>query len=108
MEVLLVWPGTPLSTKSVYEALQLPKEIRKADEFIQILYSKDVERIKSGMFNRLEEPARKVCPSMGDVFRAMPPGSRMSGSGSSFFSLGVGALGAIPKDWKVFRASTPA
>jgi 4-diphosphocytidyl-2-C-methyl-D-erythritol kinase len=96
--MVLVNPGTPLSTVSVFRARSggfspcaaLPGSWDTVDEMAAAL---------SGMGNDLEAPAIGLVPAIADVLRAITasPGcrlARMSGSGATCFGLFANALAA--------------
>ncbi len=89
--ILLVNPGTPVSTPDVFrardsaysESATLPPRWADAADMAQTL---------AGLSNDLEAPAIRLCPPVGDVLTwlAARPGcllARMSGSGATCFGL---------------------
>lgn len=92
-DFVLVNPGFPLSTARVYGALNFPLTAHPEDvtEFVDVWSHGGRRRIGGKLFNRLEQPAFKLAPSLKKIKSRMaaPPalGALMSGSGSCVFAL---------------------
>jgi 4-diphosphocytidyl-2-C-methyl-D-erythritol kinase len=104
LDFVLVCPEEGLSTAEVYRELvnaergtrnaepKTSSELRVASsELAEALAAGDVEWIARGMFNRLEEAATKLCPSVALWLRRLrqteAAGCLLSGSGSCVFAL---------------------
>jgi 4-diphosphocytidyl-2-C-methyl-D-erythritol kinase len=104
LDLLLVCPEAGLSTARVFQALTPPEApvdgaaVRRAAE------AGDIEDLGKRLFNRLEEPAMRLCPEVAGwrdrLARLGPAGARMSGSGSAVFALANDAGDA----WRLSRA----
>jgi len=110
LDFVLARPAEGLSTASVFKALSLTGETVDGSPAREALRVGDVEALGRALFNRLEGPAERLCPVVGDVRRSLeaanPLGARMSGSGSTVFALardGPDALRiarAVPDAWE--------
>lgn len=104
LDLVLVCPEAGLSTAKVFQTLTPPEvpvdgaPVRRAAE------SGDIEGLGKRLFNRLEEPAMRLCPEVAGwrerLARLSPAGARMSGSGSTVFALANDAADA----WRLSRA----
>jgi 4-diphosphocytidyl-2-C-methyl-D-erythritol kinase len=99
IDLVLVCPEAGLSTASVFKALELPGAPVDGAGVRRAVESGDVEELGRCLFNRLEEPAMRLCPEVGRwrerLARLGPAGARMSGSGSTVFALARGAADAL-------------
>lgn len=86
---VLFKPKIGLSTADVYRALEPSAERRTPEALLAALAAGPVESILGRLFNRLEEPARRLCPELARVAEAFEsaagPGARMTGSGTAFY-----------------------
>ncbi|MBO7679680.1 MAG: 4-(cytidine 5'-diphospho)-2-C-methyl-D-erythritol kinase [Thermoguttaceae bacterium] len=86
---VLFQPGIGLSTADVYRALESSAERRIPEALLAALAAGSMEHIIGRLFNRLEEPARRLCPELARVAEAFQaagaPGARMTGSGTAFY-----------------------
>ncbi|MGL4555081.1 MAG: 4-(cytidine 5'-diphospho)-2-C-methyl-D-erythritol kinase, partial [Gemmataceae bacterium] len=91
LDLVLARPAEGLSTASVFKALSLGDPPVDGTSARDALRSGDAEALGRALFNRLEEPAERLCPAVGQVRRSLeaanPLGARMSGSGSVIFAL---------------------
>jgi 4-diphosphocytidyl-2-C-methyl-D-erythritol kinase len=89
--LVLSSPPAGLSTAAVYGALRVPDQPRSSQEIRLALEQGDVEWTGSLLHNRLQEPARQLCPDLASQFeclaRLQPAGHLLSGSGSTMFAL---------------------
>lgn len=95
---VLACPGVGLATADVYRGVDLqasdgcqPPDTRPGEEILQALGDGNVEAIGRQLHNRLQQPAEKLCPQIGEILRRLavlrPAGQMMSGSGSTLFAL---------------------
>ena len=90
---LVVYPGIPVSTASVYGGLRMPLTDlpRDANIFVELLQSGDIGSVGRAFFNRLEGPAARLFPGLAAWRKAMENldlhGIALSGSGSCYFGL---------------------
>ncbi len=86
---VLFKPKVGLSTAEVYRALSCSAERRTPEALLAALADGPVEQIIDRLFNRLEEPARRLCPELARAAEAFEaagaPGARMTGSGTAFY-----------------------
>lgn len=88
--VLLVYPNLHMSTKKVYEALDLksikPKKITRMTEAV---YNRNFDLLTRELYNILEVPAFKITPKIKEIKQQIMnwgvDGVLMSGSGSTLF-----------------------
>src|SRR5262245_44171097 len=99
LDLVLVCPEAGLSTASVFKALRLPETPTEGAEVRRAVQTGDIEALGRCLFNRLEEPAMRLCPEVGQwrerLARLGPAGARMSGSGSTVFALARDAADAL-------------
>lgn len=99
LSLLLVCPMVGLSTPAVYQTLQAPpldaglQQAVSETAMLQALRMQSPDVIAEALFNRLQPPAERCLPLLGELrqlletarSRNMCLGSLMSGSGSSYF-----------------------
>jgi 4-diphosphocytidyl-2-C-methyl-D-erythritol kinase len=99
IDLVLVCPGVGLSTASVFGALRLEEAPVDATAIRRAVEAGDIEDLGRCLFNRLEQPAMRLCPDVGRwrerLARLEPVGVRMSGSGSTVFALARDAADAL-------------
>lgn len=91
LHLVLVCPPVALSTAAVYRQANVPTE-RKSSEKMRAAYANgDIAGIGTELFNRLSQPAERLCPLVKQlreaIVRHAPLGCLMSGSGSTLFAL---------------------
>lgn len=88
LDWVLIFPGFPIATASVFGALSLTESPREGYDILSILERRDVDSLRHRLFNRLEEPVRRLHPRIAQWLDAMAGrGLRVSGSGSTLFML---------------------
>jgi 4-diphosphocytidyl-2-C-methyl-D-erythritol kinase len=91
MDLVLACPPVGLATAGVYRAVRVAEKPRASGEFRNALETGEPDRIGAVLFNRLQEPAERMCPLVSRLLSALretnPLGTLMSGSGSSTFAL---------------------
>jgi 4-diphosphocytidyl-2-C-methyl-D-erythritol kinase len=91
LDFVLVCPPVGLSTAAVYREVTIPKQPVDGTPLLRAVADGELEAIGQGLFNRLQEPAERLCPPVQhwlDRLQTLgPAGQRMSGSGSSLFGL---------------------
>ena len=98
VDIVIFWPDFPVSTAEVYGKVSrnLTRTKRSAKFLIDCLKAKDFDGIDKNIFNRLENVALKIYPSLAGFKEKISPFSAnkiiMSGSGSAFFSVLRGKL----------------
>ena len=98
VSILIIWPDFPVSTAMIYKSIQstLTKKKRSAKLMIDSLEIEDFEGVQKYFFNRLEDAAFEVCPSLYQFKKQINSQEIgniiMSGSGSAFFAL-------LPDNW---------
>jgi 4-diphosphocytidyl-2-C-methyl-D-erythritol kinase len=104
LELVLVCPRVGLSTASVFRALQLGSSPISGQPLLEALQRGDLATVGRSLFNRLEEPAERLCPEVRwwrEQLAATASlglgclGARMSGSGSAVFALAQDAAEAL-------------
>ncbi|HIE43759.1 MAG TPA: 4-(cytidine 5'-diphospho)-2-C-methyl-D-erythritol kinase [Candidatus Omnitrophica bacterium] len=89
--ILLLWPEFSVSTPEVYRnaSLSLTKKRKCATLLLKSLRSKDLDGVEKSLFNRLEEVALEIYPSLSQTKEKITSlnigNSIMTGSGSAFF-----------------------
>jgi 4-diphosphocytidyl-2-C-methyl-D-erythritol kinase len=120
VDFVLVFPSFALSTARVYRALSLAltRHPKDATEFVNVWFHGDRRRIGGKLFNRLEQPAFKLAPSLKKIKRrlAAPPslGALMSGSGSALYAVAQNRMEARrtaarlagEEGWRTIAAAT--
>ncbi len=85
---VLLFPGFPIATASVFGALALTESPREGYDVLSVLERSDVASLRRCLFNRLEEAVRRLHPRIAEWLDAMADrGLRVSGSGSTLFLL---------------------
>ncbi len=98
----VLYPGAPASTAEVYARCRpaSPDERRDPAAVMAALAAGDAAALAAACFNRLETPAREVCPPLGpalDLWRRSGERVHMTGSGSAcFIVMGPAAGGGRP------------
>lgn len=91
LHVVIVRPPAGLLTPQVYRACQVPTQPRHVTDLLEAARSGHKARLGSSLFNRLQQPARELCPWIdrlaNDFNRFSCLGHQMSGSGSSYFGI---------------------
>lgn len=91
LDLVIVKPGLGLSTAEVYRRVNVPEFPVDASTAREALRAGDVHALGNRLFNRLQEPAFAVEPSVMEWHRrllsANPLGCQLSGSGSAVFAL---------------------
>lgn len=101
LSLLLVCPTVGLSTPAVYQTLQAPSlevgmpQAESENGMLQALRMQSPDAISNALFNRLQPPAERCLPLLGELRQLLETarsqglclGSLMSGSGSSYFAV---------------------
>ncbi|HEX3149499.1 MAG TPA: 4-(cytidine 5'-diphospho)-2-C-methyl-D-erythritol kinase [Gemmataceae bacterium] len=91
LDLVLVKPPAGLATAAVYKRLKAPAKPESGSVARNALANGEVETLGRALFNRLQEPAFELEPSVAEIFRQVQSSSAagclMSGSGSSVFAL---------------------
>jgi 4-diphosphocytidyl-2-C-methyl-D-erythritol kinase len=91
LHLVLVCPPVGLATSDVYRASVVSPTPRSSDAMRTAYAGGDAEGIGRELFNRLQEPAERLCPIVREMREAItrhaPLGCLMSGSGSTLFAL---------------------
>ena len=95
-DLLVVFPGTPLSTREVYAQVQEPLTLARGPASISSFGRISAELDSWVRFgNDLEPHAERLCPAIADIRRALLASgakvSAMTGSGSAVFGIFGGA-----------------
>ncbi|MBX7103770.1 MAG: 4-(cytidine 5'-diphospho)-2-C-methyl-D-erythritol kinase [Gemmataceae bacterium] len=107
LHFVLVCPAEGISTAEVYRQCAVPAAPRSGDAVRAAFASGDIDAIGKELFNRLQEPAERICPRVGELrerLARLAPASLMSGSGSTLFALcrdhrsAVGLAGRLRAD----------
>ena len=99
--ILVVCPLVGLGTAAVYQSLQAPpldvgkSQARSESSMIEALRTSSLEAIGAQLFNRLQSPAERCLPLIGELRQLFENAARqglccsslMSGSGSSYFAV---------------------
>jgi len=99
--LLLVCPLVGLSTAAVYQTLNAPpldvgkQQAKSESAMAEAIRTSNLETIGQSLFNRLQPPAERCLPLVGELRQLFERaaeqglccGSMMSGSGSSYFSV---------------------
>lgn len=99
--LLLVCPLVGLSTAAVYQSLKAPpldvgkQQARSESSMVKAIRMSSLELIGKELFNRLQPPAERCLPLVGELrqlferaaSQGLCTGSLMSGSGSSYFAV---------------------
>jgi 4-diphosphocytidyl-2-C-methyl-D-erythritol kinase len=88
---VIACPMIGLSTAEVYQHVEIPAMPQTGAAIREAVRKGQVEAIAAALHNRLEEPAQRLCPAVGELRHRLqglgPAGVLMSGSGSSVFAL---------------------
>lgn len=91
LDLVLIAPPFGCSTAEVYRRAVVPAETRDGEEVRAALAQGDVEGLGRLLFNRLEEPACRLQPSLAERLESLgkmgPAGRLVSGSGSCLLAL---------------------
>ncbi|MCB9831299.1 MAG: 4-(cytidine 5'-diphospho)-2-C-methyl-D-erythritol kinase [Planctomycetes bacterium] len=88
LDLVLVLPGLHVPTPAVFRALELTVRSRQPYDFLTALRANDPIELRARLFNRLEEPARKLHPELGRILDHLAAERAiLSGSGSTIFCL---------------------
>lgn len=93
LHFVLVDPGFPLATRSVYDRFKPPLTVRGKDarSFLRTWAGGDVRKLGRSLFNRLESTVFALAPALGrlkDRIATMKPhGVLLTGSGSFLYAL---------------------
>ncbi|MFM7150880.1 MAG: 4-(cytidine 5'-diphospho)-2-C-methyl-D-erythritol kinase [Gemmataceae bacterium] len=108
LDLVLATPTVGLSTREVYGSLKRGdgEAARDGKNMREALQKGDIAELAKGLYNRLEEPAMRLCPEAArlreTLLRLNPAGVLLSGSGSTVFALTRDAAEA----WQISRALT--
>jgi len=101
LHIVLACPPWQLPTAKVYAALRLPRgrEARPIEPLLAAIAARDWGALATSVFNRLAEPARRLCPQLQSLERlccqAGLRGVSISGSGTSVFGLAPDRTAAV-------------
>ena len=88
---VIVRPPQGLATKSVYQRTEVTDVPRKVDPVTRDIRKGMHPDVRGALFNRLESPARQLCPWIDRLDREFSRSSvvahQMSGSGTSYFGV---------------------
>lgn len=91
LHLVLVCPPVGLATADVYRQAAVPNTPRPSTAMRTAYAGGDDAGIGRELFNRLQEPAERLCPIVRELREALarhaPLGCLMSGSGSTLFAL---------------------
>ncbi|MGE3778710.1 MAG: 4-(cytidine 5'-diphospho)-2-C-methyl-D-erythritol kinase [Pirellulaceae bacterium] len=91
LHVVILKPPVGLSTADVYRGCVVPGEPRCAGGLLAALRRGDRQAVGQHLFNRLQEPAVLLCPTLQRIRQAFRNcdvcGHQMSGSGTSYFAI---------------------
>lgn len=91
LDLVLLCPPFGLATRDVYKEVTVPTNPRNGEDVRRAVEDGDIEAIGRNLFNRLEEPAERLCPELIRLRKRLvdltPAGVLMSGSGSTLFAL---------------------
>jgi 4-diphosphocytidyl-2-C-methyl-D-erythritol kinase len=110
--LVLVRPPVGLSTAEVYRGVHVPDAPEDGTALRRALAAGDVGEVGRRLFNRLQEPAERLCPTVaawrGLLRDLRPAGQMMSGSGSSLFALCHNRREALRvlRGWRATRERT--
>jgi 4-diphosphocytidyl-2-C-methyl-D-erythritol kinase len=89
--LVLACPPFGMSTAAVYREVAVPEQPLSAAELLQAVVDGDVEALGRRLHNRLQPIAERLQPALAALQTSLaelnPAGTRMSGSGSSYFAL---------------------
>jgi len=93
LDFVVVKPPEGVSTAEAFRAFaaERVRNHRTPERLLKGLQSGDLREIRSGMFNRLETTARRLCPKIGqlrEIFEKLDcPACQMTGSGTAYFAI---------------------
>jgi 4-diphosphocytidyl-2-C-methyl-D-erythritol kinase len=91
LELVLLCPPFGLASRDVYTEVKVPANPASGEDMQRAVREGNVEAIGRALFNRLEEPAQRLCPELirfrERLAHQKPAGVLMSGSGSTWFAL---------------------
>jgi 4-diphosphocytidyl-2-C-methyl-D-erythritol kinase len=91
LHLLLAFPPVGLATPAVFQALTVPARPREGTEVRSAFVAGNHQALAAGLFNRLEEPALVLCPTLARLRQRLaehnPAAVLMSGSGTTVFAL---------------------
>jgi len=98
LHLVLVSADVGLNTADVYRNVVVPSQPLDDSEARSAAIAGDIANLGRAMFNRLQEPAEKLCPLVHEIRARLtahgPIGCLMSGSGSTVFALCSGPRSA--------------
>lgn len=99
LDLVLVCPEVGLYTGRVFQALTVPEKPVDGSPVRSALAKGDIIDLGRRLYNRLEEPAMRLCPEVAQVRQGLTRlgscGVLMSGSGSTVFALAGDAADAL-------------
>ncbi len=88
---LLLSPAMLVSTARVYQHVRIPEQPRSGSELVVRLREKNVEALRSALFNRLEEAALLAYPQLRAIRETLDvcglTHAQLSGSGGTLFAV---------------------
>jgi len=91
LNLVLACPVQGLSTAEIFRHVRVSATPESGVEIRQALTAGDLDELGRRLFNRLQEPAEKLCPAIAQVRHALAglgvAGCLMTGSGSSVFAV---------------------
>lgn len=91
LSILIVKPIFGLATASVYSRLNIPAAPMNQEEGMAAFVDSGISGVNNGLFNRLQEPAFELEPTLGLLFEALTKAGAIKpllcGSGSAIFAL---------------------
>lgn len=98
LHLVLVCPQVGLSTADVYRHVNVPTQPQSGTAIQSAAQTGDIAVLGRALFNRLQEPAEKLCPLVKEIRDRLvaqaPFGCLMSGSGTTVFALCAGPRSA--------------
>jgi 4-diphosphocytidyl-2-C-methyl-D-erythritol kinase len=91
LDLVLFCPPFGLATRDVYKEVTVPANPQTGTDLRRAVEAGKIEDIGRNLFNRLEEPAERLCPELKPYRDRLadlkPAGVLMSGSGSTLIAL---------------------
>lgn len=88
---VVLYPPVALSTAEVYRQLQLPSQPSTSTSFLRALCGNDWETVRQEMRNRLQTPAERILPRIGELLNSLWKSGlqtcQLTGSGSACFGI---------------------
>lgn len=107
LNLVLVCPNEGLSTATVYRGVEVPEKPVSGEAIRNAATTGDIETLGRSLYNRLQAPAKRLCPAVSDALKALagmkPAGVLMSGSGSTVFAL----CRSLEEAWQIARGFRP-